>query len=226
MIGRLEFGAGGGRGELTDLYGLQVLRVQTDPQGRFGRYRLRKAGRLLRKGGAVRTLLPSDFSSWDLLEWLGLKEIDPAPLLRAHAPELAVEALRRREIDPALATVALSGGRAEGEMFRCAARLCPRVRRLVVAAPGGEGLASRLREEFGIPVLPPEHPAQLELCFCPGKDGREEPRLELYGRSPGLDGLKLTAPGLEGEDRERLDVLTLLWERGKLAHGGVKINRN
>ena len=111
-------------------------------------------------------------------------------------------------------------------MFRCAAQLCRRVPRLVVAAPGGEGLARRLREEFGIPVLPPEHPAQLNLRFHPAGRERGEPGIELFGSAPQLDGLKLWAPGLEGEDREALDVLTLLWERGKMPDGGIKINRN
>ena len=124
------------------------------------------------------------------------------------------------------ATVALSGQRVDGEMLRCATALCARVRRVVVDADGGERLALRLREEFGLPVLPMEHPAQLELCFSPGKTGHRAPRLELFGRKPELDGLKLVAPGLAQEDRCALDVMTLLWERGKMPDGGIKINRN
>lgn len=227
MIGRLEFSPRErGRGEVTDLYGLPILLARADPEGRFGGYRLRRAGRRLRKGGVVRTLLPAGFQNWELLESLGLRAIDPAPLLRASAPELVAEALRGRDIEPGKATVSLSGGRVDGEMFRCAAAVCLHVRRVVVAAPGGEGLARRLREEFGIPVLPPEHPAQLELRFQPPHRERGEPCLELYGPEPVLDGLKLTAPELAPEDREALDVMTLLWERGKLPDGGIKIHRN
>ena len=227
MIGRLEFVSGGwGRGEVGELYGLSIFRMQVDPEGRFGAYRLRRAGKGLRRGGVERTLLPEAFEGWELLRELGLKDVDPSPLLRAAAPELTLESLRQRDVDPGTATVALSGQRADGAMLRCAAALCVRVRRVVVNADGGEGLARYLREEFGVPVLPPEHPAQLELCFCPGKVRRRAPRLELFGRKPELDGLKLVAPGLAREDQQALDVMTLLWERGKLPHNGIKINRN
>ena len=227
MFGRLEFSPGGrGRGEVCNLYGLPILLTRADPEGRFGEHRLRRAGRVLKRGGVLRTLLPAGVEQWGLLERLGLQGVDPGPLLRATAPELTLEALRGRDVDPEKATVALSGGRADGEMFRCAAALCPRVRRIVVAAPGGEGLSRRLREEFGVPILPPEHPAQLELRLRPPQRERGEPRLELYGPNPALEGLKLTAPKLAAEDREALDVLTLLWERGKLPLDGIKINRN
>ena len=227
VIGRLEFVPGGrGRGELVSLYGLPVLQTRADPEGRFGEHRVRRAGRVMKRGGVRRTILPAGFNQWELLERFGLRHIDPAPLLRANAPELAVEALRGRDADPARATVALSGGRADGEMFRCAAALCLRVRRLVVDAEGGEDLAFRLREMFGIPVLPREHPAQLELCLHPGGRVRGEPRLEMFGQEPELEGLKLTAPGLDERDREALDVLALLWERGKLSLGEIKIHRN
>ena len=227
MIGRLEFVSGGRSwGEVGELYGLSILRMQVDPEGRFGVYRLRRAGRRLCRGGVLRTLLPEAFEGWELLRELGLKGVDPSPLLRAAAPELTLEALQQRDLDPKAATVALSGQRVDGEMLRCATALCARVRRVVVDADGGERLALRLREEFGLPVLPMEHPAQLELCFSPGKTGHRAPRLELFGRKPDLDGLKLVAPGLAQEDRCALDVMTLLWERGKLPYNGIKINRN
>ena len=226
MIGRLEFVPGGrGSGEVTQLYGLPLLLARTNPEGRFGEYRLRRAGRQLRRGGVLRTILPAGFEDEALLVRFGLRRIDPAPLLRFSAPDLAVEALRGRNTDPARAAVALAGG-GIGEMFRCAAALCPRVRRIVVDAPGGEELALCLREQFGIPVLPPEHPAELELRFSPPKRERGEPCLELFGHCPALDGLKLTAPALREEDRGALDVLTLLWERGKLDRSGIKIHRN
>ena len=227
MIGRLEFARGGrGRGVPGELYGIPVLLARADPEGRFGEYRLRRAGKGLRRGGVERTLLPEDFANWELLQELGLKGIDPSPLLRAAAPELALEALRQRDVDPRRATVALAGGRTDGGIFRCAAALCSKVRRIVVDVPGGERLALRLREEFGIPVLPPEHPAQLALCFQPEKTRREVPKLELFGRKPDLDGLKLVAPGLAQEDRCALDVLTFLWEWGKLPRNGIKIHGN
>lgn len=223
MLGRLEFTHGGrGRGETGELYGIPVLRVQIDPEGLFGRHHLNRAGRELRRRGVVRTLLPREFEAWSMLEKLGLRWVEPGPFLRAQAPRLAVTALRRRDIDPERATVSLSGARTDMEMLRAAMELCPRVRRLVIAAPDGQRLACRLREEFGMPVLPPEVPAQLDLRFHPGGNEGAVPRLELYGRTPDLDGLRVAAPTLAAGEQGDLSLLCALWEWGKLDVEGLK----
>lgn len=223
MLGRLEFVPGTrGRGEVADLYGLPVLRVRADPEGWLGKRRLDRAGRVLKRSGVVRTLLPRNFESLELLDRFSLRPVEPAPFLRAQASGLALAGLRRREIDPAWATVALSGNRTDGEMIRTAAQLCRNVRRLVIAAPGGERLASRLREEFGIPILPPGQPAQMELCFHPGIRAGAGPGIELYGQSPDLDGVALYWPALEGEDQGNIPLLCALWERGRLDVQGLK----
>lgn len=223
MLGQLKFTPGArGKGEPADLYGLSVLRVQTDPEGWLGKRRLDRAGRLLCRNGAARVLLPPGFDRLELLEKFSLRPVDPAPFLRAQAPELALAGLRRRDLDPERATVALTGSRTDGEMARAAARLCRKVRRLVIAAPGGEGLARRLREDFGIPVLPPDQPAQMELCFHPGVRSGGAPALELYGAQPELDGGRLTYPALEEGERDDLPLLCALWERGKLDVEGLK----
>ena len=227
VLGRLEFAPGGrGRGERDDLYGIPILTARADPEGILSRRRLCRAGRNLRRGGVVRTLLPKGFSQWELLERMGLRRVELGAFLQAQSPGLAVEALHGRDTDPRRATVALSGTRADEAMCRAALGLCPRVRRLVVDVPGGERLAHRLREEFGIPVLPAEHPAQLELRFQHGGRRQEEPFLELYGYTPHLDGLCLSVPELREEDREALDVLSVLWERGRLEPSRIKIHRN
>ena len=222
MLGCLEFVPGGrGRGTIEDLFGMSVLAVRTDPSGWLGERRLKRAGITLRRGGAVRTLVPEEFEKWDFLKRFGLRPVDPAPFLRAQAPVLALEGLRRRDFNPERATVAVSGIRVDGAMFRAAATLCPKVRRIVVSAPGGERLACRLREEFGMPVLPPEVPAQLELCFHPVDKTGAAARMELYGRDPELDGGKLIHTGL-GEQGNDLSLLCALWERGKLDMKGLK----
>lgn len=227
MLGRLEFTPGGrGRGEFTDLYGLPVLTARADPEGAWGSHRLCRAGRILRRSGVVRTLLPGSFTQWAMLERLGLRRVEPGPFLREQAPELALEALRNRDLDPGRATVALSGTRTDGGMMRCAARMCTSVRALVIDAPQGQRLAHCLREEFGLPVLPSDHPAHLAVRFQPCGGRREEPFLELYGRTPELDGMKLFVPELGEEEREALDVLCVLWEGGKLDPSRVKIHRN
>ena len=222
MLGRLEFAPGSrGRGTVEDLFGLSVFAVRTDPSGWLGTRRLERAGAALRRCGAVRVLLPNEFEAWDLLTRFGLRTVDPAPFLRAQAPTLALAGLRRRDLDPERATVAISGMRVDGDMFRTAAVLCPKVRRLVISARGGEHLARRLRDEFGMPVLPPGEPAQLELCFHPGGQTGTEARLELYGREANLDGGRLFHPGL-GPQGDALPLLCALWERGKLDVQGLK----
>lgn len=224
MLGQLIYGRGGGkRAEWGDLYGLRVLRCAADPEGWLGERRLRKAGKALYRGGALRTLVPDGFSHWDLMGACGLTPVDPGPFLRSQSVPLALEALERQGEAPDRAVVALRGLRADREMARAAAALCPRVRHLIISAPrGGQELARWLRWEFGIPILPEGGEAQVSLCFQPVDSGTGT-RLELYGGQPNLGGLALTAPALAEPDRGDLSLMTALWEGGFLGPDGVKI---
>ena len=224
MLGelRLEEGERGGA-RRAELYGMGVLRAWADPDGWFGEGRVRRAGRALRRGGVGRVLAPADFDRWDLLEQAGLRPLDTGPFLRVQGPRLALGCLERQGLAPDRSTVALVGGRADRDMARAAAALCPKVRSLVISAPrGGRELALWLREEFGMAVLPRQAPAQVALNFCPGQE-REEPALDLFGPVPRLGGLTLSAPALREEDRCSLPLLAALWEGGRLGAEGLKI---
>ena len=223
LIGQLLFAPKGkGRAAIGRLYGLNVLRAETDPDGFWRERRLRRAGRTLRQGGAARVLVPRDFDRWALLEDFGLRPVDPTDFIRSQSVPLALELLERRGLTPERASVALRGERADRDMLQTAARLCPQVRSLVIDAPRGGGeLAAWLRREFGVPILPPGERGHLALAFHPGCPLEEETRLELYGSRPELAGLSLTAPELAEEDRTDLPLLAALWEGGKL--GEIKI---
>ena len=209
------------------LYGLPVLRCQADPEGFWGERRLKRAGRSLCAGGAVRALVPAGFDRWPLLLKLGLRPVDPGAFLRAQAAPLAASLLERQGLAPDRATVALRGRRADGEMLRAALALCPRVRRLTISAPqGGEELAAWLRREYGLPILPADAPAQAALLLQPGtepEDANPCPALTLFGPEPDLAGLRLSAPDLAPTDREDLPLLSALWEGGRLAPERLKI---
>ena len=225
MVGQLILAPGGrGRTERSEPYGLPVLRARADPEGFWGPGRVRKAGRGLRRRGGLRLLAPRQFGDWDALRALGLRPVEPDGFLRGQSLPLTLEALARRGLAPDRATVALRGLRADREMARTAAGLCPLVRRLVVDAPRGGGeLAGWLRREFGVPILPPGERGQVALRFCPECGGEEEPFLELFGPAPQLQGLTLTAPVLAEGDREDLPLLSALWEGGRLAAEDIKI---
>lgn len=225
MLGQLKFdGRGRGRAERGDLYGMPVLRSRADPEGWLGERRLRRAGRSLWRYGALRALVPAGFARWDLLEAYGLHPVDPGPFLRAQSAPLALGALERRGLAPDRATVALRGLRADREMARAAAELCPRVRHLIISAPrGGQELALWLRSEFGIPILPEEELGEVALCFHPEGRRVEESALNLYGQTPGLEGILLSAPALSEEDRTDLYLMSALWEGGRLGREQLKI---
>lgn len=220
MLGQLVFDGGRGGPRRALLYGLPVLRCQADPEGFWGERRLKRAGRSLCAGGAVRALVPAGFDRWPLLLKLGLRPVDPGAFLRAQAAPLAASLLERQGLAPDRATVALRGRRADGEMLRAALALCPRVRRLTISAPqGGEELAAWLRREYGLPVLPADAPAQAALLLQPGtepEDANPCPALTLFGPEPDLAGLRLSAPDLAPTDREDLPLLSALWEGGRL----------
>lgn len=220
MLGQLVFDGGRGGPQRALLYGLPVLRCQADPEGFWGEWRLKRAGRSLCAGGAVRALVPAGFDRWPLLLKLGLRPVDPGAFLRAQAAPLAASLLERQGLAPDRATVALRGRRADGEMLRAALALCPRVRRLTISAPqGGEELAAWLRREYGLPILPADAPAQAALLLQPGtepEDANPCPALTLFGPEPDLAGLRLSAPDLAPTDREDLPLLSALWEGGRL----------
>ena len=227
MLGQLVFDGGRSRPKQALLYGLPVLRCQTDPEGFWGERRLKRAGRSLCAGGAVRALVPAGFDRWPLLLKLGLRPVDPGAFLRAQAAPLAASLLERQGLAPDRATVALRGRRADGEMLRAALALCPRVRRLTISAPqGGEELAAWLRREYGLPILPADAPAQAALLLQPGtepEDANPCPALTLFGPEPDLAGLRLSAPDLAPTDREDLPLLSALWEGGRLGPEQLKI---
>lgn len=225
MIGQLVTVPGGrGRAEPGRLYGLSVLRAEADPAGFWGARRLRRAGKSLRRGGALRVLVPGDFDLWPALTSFGLRPVEVDAFVRNQSATLALELLERRGLTPDRAVVALRGVRADRDMARTAAALCRQVRGLVVDAPrGGEELAAWLRREFGIPVLPPGEGCHAALCFHPDCPRREGEALELYGPRPRLAGLALSAPRLAEEDREDLPLLSALWEGGKLGPDDIKI---
>lgn len=220
VLGQLVFDGGRGGPRRALLYGLPVLRCQADPEGFWGERRLKRAGRSLCAGGAVRALVPAGFDRWPLLLKLGLRPVDPGAFLRAQAAPLAASLLERQGLAPDRATVALRGRRADGEMLRAALALCPRVRRLTISAPqGGEELAAWLRREYGLPILPADAPAQAALLLQPGtepEDANPCPALTLFGPEPDLAGLRLSAPDLAPTDREDLPLLSALWEGGRL----------
>lgn len=220
MLGQLVFDGGRGGPRRALLYGLPVLRCQADPEGFWGERRLKRAGRSLCAGGAVRALVPAGFDRWPLLLKLGLRPVDPGAFLRAQAAPLAASLLERQGLAPDRATVALRGRRADGEMLRAALALCPRVRWLTISAPqGGEELAAWLRREYGLPILPADAPAQAALLLQPGtepEDANPCPALTLFGPEPDLAGLRLSAPDLAPTDREDLPLLSALWEGGRL----------
>ena len=227
MLGQLVFDGGRSRPKQALLYGLPVLRCQTDPEGFWGERRLKRAGRSLCAGGAVRALVPAGFDRWPLLLKLGLRPVDPGAFLRAQAAPLAASLLERQGLAPDRATVALRGRRADGEMLRAALALCPRVRRLTISAPqGGEELAAWLRREYGLPILPADAPAQAALLLQPGtepEDANPCPALTLFGPAPDLAGLRLSAPDLAPTDREDLPLLSALWEGGRSGPEQLKI---
>lgn len=217
MLGQLKLVQGGkGHAERENLYGLSVLRTDVDPEGWFGEMRLARAGKSLRTGGARRVLLPPDFEFYDMLKRYGLIPVECSPLLRANSAALAMKALERHCWKPERAAVALRGHRADRDMRQAAISLCKYVRNIIISAPaGGAELSMWLRQEFGVPVLPPEEQGEVALHFEPyqQEDGTV---LELYGGHPKLDGLRIEAPNLAQGDRSDLPLLSTLWENRKL----------
>lgn len=200
-----------GRGQVL---GLPVLEARLDPGGRWGGRRLERAARLLARQGVKRILPLRDFSGQQGLERRGLLPVEPLPLYRTMAGELALAALSQTGKEAGRAGIALRGERVDGDLARAARLLCPRVRTLTIQVPrGGEQLARELYWEFGAAVSPEGETDAAVRFSGRGQDGE----LVLCGPTPQLLGLEIKAPGLDlPEELEPLPVLTALWQAGRL----------
>lgn len=192
------------------LQGLHLLGVGVPPRG--GLRSLDRGAKALRKKGCARVLTAPELECPELPEILrrrGLVPVDPLPLCRAKAPELALALveelpLRRR-------CVALRGENAQAA-WPAAAALCPQVGMLLLDFDRGEEeLARRLRAVYGAAALDlcQGPPPQVSVEFAPRGEAAGTP-LRLWG-TPELAGCKLTRAG-----EEHLPLLELLWETGRL----------
>ena len=226
MVGRIKYVRGRGRlcSEIEYLYGLTLLSVTLcEPDGLRPRKlerRLEKAERIFRTAEVARVILPSGFPHAD-----GLKQVQPVETLtfyRCMADLLALDLLARRGIDPRSAKVALAGPRLCPELCDAAKRLCRTVREVRIDVPGedGELFSQLLQREFGLPVLPRTAAADVTVSFGPAVPAAD---LDLWGKEPGLNGVRLRAKGLELPPEIEQPVLALLWERGSLRRDGVDV---
>jgi len=200
MVGYLVLARERGRlrVEETALGPLEVLRATVfAPEGLAPwrlRRRLRRGERSLARAGAGRVVLGDGFPYGDRLSLLD--PVDTLPFRRGCADVLALGALAAAGIPAQRGTVALSAPRLCGELEGAAERLCPRVRGLLIDAPGGEDYARYLQARFGLPVTPAAAGADVTAAFGPG-GGRWGRRLELPEDCAG-------------------QVLALLWEGGEV----------
>jgi len=207
--------------ERAQLLGLPVLRVSFSPGGRWAARRLHRAARLLVRNGVRRVLVPVAFDGWQELNRWGLRGVDPVPLHRAMADRLVLAELERRGVEKERACVALRGEYVDAELARTARLLCPQVRTLIIQVVwGGERLVRELYREFGA-VAPPGAQADVAVRFG-GEGGPGE--LVLCGQ-PELLGLDLEWPGITlPEELERLPLLTVLWQAGRLSLEELRVN--
>ena len=159
VVGQIELRREKGRFRLEEVWlgPLAVMRAAVyEPEGlvpwRLAR-RLRRAERALARAGAGRVVLGRDFPYGDRLALL--RPVDPLPFWRGCADVLALGALEAEGAPPSRGRAALSAPRLCPELERAAERLCPRVRGLLIDAPGGEDYARYLQAKFGLPVTPP-----------------------------------------------------------------------
>ena len=233
MVGILEIKEEKGRGPRAGgcaLLDLPCLRVEIPappglPSARLAR-RVDKGARLLARAGVRRVLTAAEFPHWPRLRRYGLEPVEPEGFCQALAVPLALAALKRQGVEPARAWVTLSGPSPSRALLRAAEELCPLVRRLSLAVPGEEEtLAAWLWREFGAAMASPGAGGRADVVLRFGAGGPEgRAVLALYGPRPELGGFVLLPPeGLEEGGLDRLAVLALLWQEGRLAAEEIRI---
>ena len=197
---------------------LTVLRATVPPDRRRGLVRACK--RLSRKG-VRRVLVHRQLEDRSLSH--GLVAVDPGPLYRHLAPNLALAALAAGDHSPDRAVVVLRSRETGGALCRTARLLCPRVAQVrIEAESGSDRVQEWLLRTFGM-AADPNAPATLTLRLD-GPDGGED--LYLDGPGARLGPVSLEGPGTEGvEEVDRHCLLCAFWQAGALfsENIGVKL---
>ncbi len=117
-------------------------------------FALRRRVKWLEKRGIRRYIADRELFPPKALEAYGLKEVDPLPLCRAKAAQLALALLPQA---PHLCRVSIGGERVDQTAIALAEALCPQVGTLYLDFDrGGEDLAFHLRTAFGAAPQPPQ----------------------------------------------------------------------
>lgn len=213
----------GVRLERGRLLGLPLLQVSLPPGGRWERYRIDRAARILKRQGIRKVLVPKGFACWEVLARRGLCGIDPLPLYRAMADRLVLAELARRGVEERRACVALRGEYVDSALAGAARLLCPRVRTILIQVrQGGDKLTRELYREFGVGTVSRAQPDAVVRFGGIGEEGE----LVLCGR-PELLGLELDAPErVLPEETEPLPLLTALWQSGGLNLDEIRVFDN
>ena len=198
------------------LFGLMLWQGQIGPDGFWTGRRVTSLCRKLYHKRVNRILLPQDFPYLDRIKQEGLTTVDPLPLYRSHAAQLALAALQQQHQVPEKSKVALRGAQVDRDLCQAACQLSPLVKGLaIMVTKGGEMLAHQLRMEYGIPVYPDHHEAAVTIHFSPAEQGvgRE---LHLYGAKAMDCGVCISSSKLPQEWSHSVPLLTALWETGKI----------
>lgn len=226
MLGQIVYsvrGRGILRAEEEKVHGLPVLRVAVDPQGRWAARRIKKAGKLLKKAGVRRVLVPEGFAQWELLRRGGLRPVDPTPFLRAHGAELTLAALDRQGKRPEQCAVAIRAVRTQQDIVWTAERLCGQVRDICVSIPkGGEQLSQHLRWEFGVAVRPDFGGVPAAVRFDSRTWDQAAALVDLFppGPDPRCGWVRLRGAG--EEETEHFPLIAALWEGKMLKNGDLE----
>lgn len=192
------------------ILGLPLMVLYLPLQIRGQERRVRKGALLLAAHRVTRVLVPPQFVWWPILTKAGLRPVETHALRCMLVPPWVKASMVAAGIRPEQAIIRLRGERENPDMALTAHQLCPMVRNLIIDGPGGENLASRLRKEYGMPILPARSvQANLTIQFAAG---------------PILEGAEFVLEGKELPlDCERLPLLCALWECGRVKTEDIKI---
>ena len=193
--------------------GLSLLTAAL-PEGKTHR-RLAQGATALRRQGVRRAVLAPGLGEKALLTQFGLQSVDPLPLCRALGAQLALARLERVPLRER--RVALRGERADSVALALAQTLCPQTGALVLDFDRGrEDLSDYLHRRYGAaPLTLGNAPfPQVTLELGP-RENTLSGTLKLWGE-PDLGGMELWCDLPIPADLPRLEVMTLLWEAGRM----------